>query len=963
MLPTRFLVMVMFAASVLVMAAGCGSGGGGGGGSPANPVPSPSPDVLDATVAQQSGTTIQNLLAEIARVARGALVLQGLVRPDAYPSGTFQPGTRKAAAPVGATACPTITSVGSDTELTLTFEYGTAPGCVDSFDGVRRSGRLTVSVTEIASNPLTFIPWSGNVSVSFADFRLGDAAIGGTGTIDIVSSTLESWKLDLTSSGPTDLQHLSFEGVVTAEIETDVETINGTGLWTSGDLELRATVSDLQYDFLNEQTSLVCDEPIGGSLTVASNNSATMSFAYPQPGCGFVNLTIGPTSPSRVSIDETAHSDETIDLVLGVVPTPVPALVGGHVAYTLTVFNAGPDATDVTLTDGLSTSVQWVSSTASQGTCAGSLTVTCHLGNLPHLARAVVTIVGVPTQIGVVENVASVAGGLEENLGDNTFVVRTLVVGQEPEPSGVDLVLDVTTSPAVATVGQNLTYTVTVSNQGQHTATGVVVVDALSSYGAQWVSSATSQGSCTGNTPVTCTLGSLDAGSHATITIEFTTTYGGTLYNSASVSSSVQDDVPQNNTVSTNTQVLTPVQTPARVEITPASAFALGAGSTKQFSATAYSDDSPYPQYYPLVTWTSSDETVLTITTSGRATARAAGTATITASTGGVTSNAVTVTVEAVRMIDLPTNDLVYDPHTQRIYASVPSRAGERGNTVTAIDPTTGTIEWSEFVGSEPGKLALSGDGKWLYVGLDGATGVQRFDVPNRALDIQFSLGRDQNYGAYGVGDMEVLPGQAGSVAVLRRFSPYSGSAGVAVYDDGVQRPTTTSLFSSISAIAFSNVAATLYAFGSLTLNTLTLDVSGVSVSATTNNVISSYGSDMRFAGGRLYFSTGQVVDPASSAVVGTFVLADSNFYFSAVAVEPDSIAGRTYFLLDGNGTHVIKTFDQQTFRPLGTLEVQSETQAPFASPTGPLRRWGTDGLAFRTNSDQVVLVRPVPVP
>lgn len=958
MMPTRFWVMVMLVASVLATAAGCGSGGSSsGGGSPASP-----PDVLNAAVAQQSGTTIQNSLAEIARVARGALVLQGLVRPDAYPSSTLQPGTRQAVGPVGSTACPTITSVRSDTEVTLAFEYGTAPGCVDSFDGIRRSGTLTVSVTDIVYAPQTFIAFSGHVSVSFADFRLGDAAISGTGTIDIVSSTLESWNLDLTRSGPTDSQHLSFQGVVTAELETDVETINGAGLWTSGDLALRVTVSDLQYDFFNGQTSLVCDEPIGGSLTVASTNSATMSFGYPLPGCGFVDLTLGPTSPSRVSLDETAHADDAVDLVLGVVATPVPALVGGHLAYTLTVFNAGADATDATLTDVLPTSLQWISSTASQGTCTGSLTVTCRLGNLPRLAHAVVNIVGVPTQIGVIENVASVAGGVEGNLADNTFVVRTLVVGQEPEPSGVDLVMDVTVDPASATVGQNLTYTLTVSNQGQNTATGVVVMDSMF-YGAQWVSSTTSQGSCTGNAPVTCSLGSLDAGAHATITIVLTTAYGGTLSNSASVSSAVQDDAPQNNTVTTNTQVLTPVQTPARIEITPASAFALGTGGTRQFSALAYSNDSTYPQYYPAVTWTSSDEAAIRINSSGFATALAVGTSTITASAGGVTSTAVTVTVEEVRTIDLPTNDLVYDPRTQRIYASVPSRAGERGNTVTAINPVTGAIEWSEFVGSEPGQLALSDDGRWLYVALDGATGIQRFDVPNHALDIQFSLGSDPNSGAYRVGDMAVLPGQPGSVAVSRRFSTFSSSAGVAVYDNGVQRPTTTASFSSINTIAFSNVAATLYAFGSYTFQTLTLDSSGVSVSATTSNLISSFDNDMRFAGGRLYFSTGQVVNPATPEVVGTFILTDSNFYLSAVAVEPDSSAGRTYFLLNGNTTHVIKAFDQQTFRPLGTLEVQSATQTPFASPTGPLRRWGTNGLAFRTNSDQVMLVRTALVP
>src|SRR2546430_1887186 len=83
-----------------------------------------------------------------------------------------------------------------------------------------------------------------------------------------------------------------------------------------------------------------------------------------------------------------------------------------------------------------------------------------------------------------------------------------------------------------------------------------------------------------------------------------------------------------------------------------------------------------------------------------------------------------------VRQLGLPTKDLVYEPHTARIYASVPSNVPGLENRVVAIEPTTGVVSGSIFVGSEPGKLALSSDGQTLWVALDGAAALRAIDLP-----------------------------------------------------------------------------------------------------------------------------------------------------------------------------------------------------------------------------------------
>src|SRR4029078_11645549 len=64
-----------------------------------------------------------------------------------------------------------------------------------------------------------------------------------------------------------------------------------------------------------------------------------------------------------------------------------------------------------------------------------------------------------------------------------------------------------------------------------------------------------------------------------------------------------------------------------------------------------------------------------------------------------------------IRQIPLKANQLVFSPSTHLIYASLPSSAGANGNSITSLDPVTGSIDAPVFIGSEPTKLALADDG------------------------------------------------------------------------------------------------------------------------------------------------------------------------------------------------------------------------------------------------------------
>ncbi len=146
-----------------------------------------------------------------------------------------------------------------------------------------------------------------------------------------------------------------------------------------------------------------------------------------------------------------------------------------------------------------------------------------------------------------------------------------------------------------------------------------------------------------------------------------------------------------------------------------------------------------------------------------------------------------------IRTVSLTTNDIVYDLFSQKIYASVPSSAGASGNSITVIDPMTGMVGPPIFIGSEPTRLAISDDGKYLYVALDGAAGVRRLNLLTMTPELQFPLGNDSFSGPFYVDDMEVRPGCSDDIAVSRRnrgFSPRH--EGVGLYSNGQMRQKTT---------------------------------------------------------------------------------------------------------------------------------------------------------------------------
>ncbi len=243
-----------------------------------------------------------------------------------------------------------------------------------------------------------------------------------------------------------------------------------------------------------------------------------------------------------------------VDLALAMASGPNPVILGNTLTYSMSVTNNGPNtATGVSLSQTLPSTVQIVSTSSSQGlvtTNAGN-TLTCNLGTLIVGGTATVTVTVFPEVAGTIFSTATVgAQETDFNLANNTETVSTLV--QSP---AADLALTLAASPNPALVGGLLNYTITVTNNGPSTASGVVVTNTLP-LNVSLVSANSSQGtSFSVSNLVICTLGTLLKGSNATANIQVRTLNTGTITASSVVSAIQTDPAPTNNSASVTTTV------------------------------------------------------------------------------------------------------------------------------------------------------------------------------------------------------------------------------------------------------------------------------------------------------------------------------------------------------------------------------------------------------------------------
>jgi uncharacterized repeat protein (TIGR01451 family) len=320
-----------------------------------------------------------------------------------------------------------------------------------------------------------------------------------------------------------------------------------------------------------------------------TRQSATIAIAVTPTTAGPLSnsATVTSSTSDPVAANNSASQGTTVNALadVSIVKTdavdPVPA--GNDLTYTLTVSNAGPStAVSVTVTDPLPPTVDFLSASATQGTCeelAGL--VACDVGDLEAGAGTTIEIEVRPDTAEDISNTATVASSTTDPDPTNDSDSERTSVVDAPLPSADVSVTK--THEGRLVPGETTTYRIAISNDGPDDAVGPVVVtdelpDALtfvSASGDGWKCSSAGQ-------IVTCShKDDLKVGQTSSISVKVLVAGDGAgeIVNQASVSSKTPDPSSPNNDASDAGSVHgSGGASPAPTKTTPPSSPSEGSG-------------------------------------------------------------------------------------------------------------------------------------------------------------------------------------------------------------------------------------------------------------------------------------------------------------------------------------------------------------------------------------------------
>ena len=309
--------------------------------------------------------------------------------------------------------------------------------------------------------------------------------------------------------------------------------------------------------------------------------------------------------------------------------------------------------------------------------------------------------------------------------------------------------------------------------------------------------------------------------------------------------------------------------------------------------------------------------------------------------------------------VPIANNGMVYNPANQLFYLSVPSSAGEEyGNSIVSIDPVTGTLGNPIFVGSEPNQMAITSDGHYLWVGLDGVGAVRKVDLVANSAGLQFALPNGSSSFMKAT-TLIAVPGQTDSVVVAasQQSNTFSNTS-LAVYDSGVAR--SSAITASFAYPAFSlqidGSRGELYAAFQSEYRVYTYNATGLTLKTDFNSTIpvANYVSDrIQLYSGRMYTDYSSVFDAETGVLDGN--LPKNTQYVAYAPVAVDSSAGLAFLLNSSqqysSTPNQIQLANLSDLSATGTaipVNVTSNLSGPTL-PVTSLARWGVDGLAFRS--------------
>ena len=317
-----------------------------------------------------------------------------------------------------------------------------------------------------------------------------------------------------------------------------------------------------------------------------------------------------------------------------------------------------------------------------------------------------------------------------------------------------------------------------------------------------------------------------------------------------------------------------------------------------------------------------------------------------------------------ITVLDLPANNLVWDPFAQMIYASLPSSYGVNGNSIAVINPATGAVTGYHYVGSEPGALALDSTSKYLYVGLNGNNSVQRVALPAFTLSANISLGQNSNSSPNVAQAIAVSPTDPLTFAVEEGASGCC-CCGKLDFFTGTTKLANSNITNSMNQLVFAS-GTTLYGYIPGTLSQVNVTSTGGTLGQTWTDIVN--GNAISYSGGLIFGGAGQEFNPATGLLLGTFDTGNNyccnntgTEILSNSAINRAFVLGRTPFF----SSLGITSYNLSQFTPKAVSDLSELSPQYSSSVVSNFMQWSTNGMAFIltpnsccNTASQVVLVQ-----
>ncbi|HLK05475.1 MAG TPA: C25 family cysteine peptidase [Candidatus Acidoferrum sp.] len=457
--------------------------------------------------------------------------------------------------------------------------------CTNPFIANAGSSTFTVAVQVNGGTPnQTQITDTASVTSGTADPQLSNNSATVT-TIVTAAGGADLTVNDTGSPNPVAAgQNVTFSHLVTNAGPSSASTISYS----------ESVPANTTFVSLSTPAGWSCSTPAVGATgtitctisTLAAGGSATFQPVF-KVGAAVTSGTVITDTASINSVtadpnpnSNTASATVTVagatqtDLAVSTSASPNPVLAGNNITFTQTVTNNGPlaAATDQftetvpanTTFVSLGQPAGWVCTTPAVG---GTGAITCNAVTMAANTTAsfplVVKVTAGTASGTVISNNPAVSSVTGDPISSNNSASASTVVAS---PSQADLSILKTASPQPVDQGTNLVYTLQIRNNGPATALGVTVSDPLPAQ-VSYNSVSTTQGTCSqsGGT-VSCSLGSINVGGLAIVTINVTaSTFSSatTATNTATVSATTGDPNLTNN----SSTVVTTIQAPTAVQL------------------------------------------------------------------------------------------------------------------------------------------------------------------------------------------------------------------------------------------------------------------------------------------------------------------------------------------------------------------------------------------------------------